>query len=99
MLDNDPGFGLGGDHQQLLGTAPGFGNTDASSPRDFLRHLTNVNPRDLTVSGNLAYVGLINGLGVAVVDMDSRRQVASIDLNAPALDVASNAWPRIHLDA
>ena len=90
MLDNDPGFGLGGDHQRLLGAAPGFGNTDASSPRDFLRHLTNVNPRDMTLSGNLAYVGLINGLGVAVVDLDSRRQVASIDLNAPALDVASD---------
>ena len=89
MLDSDPGFGLGGDHQRLLGVAPGFGNTDASSPRDFLRHLTNVNPRDMTLSGNLAYVGLINGLGVAVVNMDSRRQVASIDLNAPALDVAS----------
>jgi YVTN family beta-propeller protein len=90
MLDNDPGFGLGGDHQQLLGTAPGFGNTDGSSPRDLMRHLTNVNPRDLAVSGNLVYVGLMNGLGVAIVDMDRRAQAASIDLNAPALDVATD---------
>ena len=90
MLDDDPGFGLGGDHQRLLGSTPGFGNTDASAPREFLRHLTNVNPRDLTVSGNLAYVGLVSGLGVAVVDLGSRTQLASIDLNAPALDVATD---------
>ena len=90
MLDDDPGFGRGGDHQQLLGAAPGFGNTEGSSPRGFVRHLTNVNPRDLAVSGNLVYVGLINGLGVAIIDMNSRAQVGAIDLNAPALDVATD---------
>ena len=86
-LDDDPGFGLGGDHQQLIGPAPGFGNTNASTPKDLVRHFTNVNPRDLAVWGDLVYVANMGGLGVSIVDLDTRTQVASIDLNAPPLDV------------
>jgi len=88
-LDQDPGYGLGGPHQILVGPAPGFGNTSVGAPSSLVRHLTNVNPRDLAVSGNYVYVADVNGLGVSIVDLISRRQVGSIDLNAPALDVVS----------
>lgn len=88
-LAEDPGYGLGGPHQVLVGADPGFSNTGVMAPPSLVRHLTNVNPRDLTVSGNYAYVAEINGLGVSIVDLGAWRQVASIDLNAPALDVLS----------
>jgi YVTN family beta-propeller protein len=88
-LGEDPGYGLGGEHQVLVGDAPGFGNTELMAPPSLVRNMTNGNPRDLAVSGNYVYVAEVNGLGVSIVDMNSRRQVASIDLNAPALDVVS----------
>lgn len=89
-LDDDPGYGLGGEHQKLIGPAPGFGNNEVSTPREFVRHLTNVNPRDLAIHGKHVFVANVNGLGLSVVDLDTQQQVASIDLNAPALDVVAS---------
>jgi cytochrome c peroxidase len=40
--------------------------------------------------GNHVYVAGVGGLGVAIVDLDQRIQVGSIDLNAPALDVIAS---------
>jgi cytochrome c peroxidase len=57
------------------------------APSNLVRHLTNVNPRDLAISGKYVFVANVNGLGVSIVDLDAQRQVASIDLNAPALGV------------
>lgn len=89
LLDNDPGYGLGGEHEVLIGPAPGFSNMAATTPRELVRTLTNVNPRDLAIAGKYVYVANVNGLGVSIVDLEQRRQAASIDLNAPALDVVA----------
>ncbi len=88
-LGDDPRdgpYGLGGRHQDLagLGLPP-----DTFDP-NFTRELTNCNPRDMAVSGKYLYVATINGLGVAIIDIEQGRQVDSIDLNSVAWSVSAS---------
>lgn len=76
------------------------GLTANSNPRELVRNLTNVNPRDVVVFENvwlrpghltdLAYVGHVNGLGVSIVDLRAGEQIGAIDLNSPAMGLAKD---------
>lgn len=87
-LGDDPRdgpYGTGGTRQNLanLGLPP-----DVVDP-EFTRLLTNCNPRDMAIVGRYLYVATVNGLGVAIIDIEQGRQVDSIDLNSPAWGISA----------
>lgn len=74
-----------------------FGISRAASPPKLKRRLTQVNPHNVVIANNvvlrkggktdLAYVANMNGLGISIVDLKKKSQIASIDLNSPAFSI------------
>ena len=89
-------FSVNADSDHLAPAVQGL--TGNSNPPDLRRKLRNVNPLDVVVLEgvrlgpfhvtDLAYVGTVNGLGVAVVDLRAGKQIASLDMNSPVLGLA-----------
>ncbi len=80
-----------------------FGISRAASPPELKRRLTQVNPHNVVMANgvtlseggktDLAYVANMNGLGISIVDLQKRSQIATIDLNSPAFSIAKYESP------